>query len=81
MDRVTRNNPFYTPYVRHDELGTADLSENPSITEIQDAIALKHDSMTPVAANDDTAGATITELEAEVNELKAALRSLGLMLT
>lgn len=37
---------------------------------------------TPVAkpaANPDTSGATLTELEAEVNQLKATLRSLGLL--
>lgn len=39
---------------------------------------------TPVAqpvANPDTSGATLAALETEVNELKAALRSLGLIAT
>lgn len=34
---------------------------------------------TPVAANADTSGATLVDLETEVNQLKASLRTLGLM--
>lgn len=54
-----------------------------AIKPVEDRVAAvetgKQNRIAPVAANADTAGATLAALETEVNELKAALRTLGLM--
>jgi hypothetical protein len=55
-----------------------------SVIDFLDARRLAFFGATPVvqpAANPDTSGATLAELETEVNQLKAALRALGLIAT
>lgn len=57
----------------------AGINSSPTFTNVPTAELAAIALAAPVAANADTTGATLAALETEVNQVKQALRDLGLM--
>lgn len=73
MPGISREQTSTTPVAVHATAAAVGTSEQVARADH------RHKMPTASAANPDTSGATLGELETEVNELKAALRTAGII--